>query len=564
MAKKILPILTFLLAINFLNLNTLAQETDDKKTAPQTIVKKEPSTLQKINGAVAQFFFYDISFGAFKKYDDKGQVIVKNGKEQTVAVPLLIAFLAFGSLFFTFFFKFVNVKMFRHCIDVIRGKYDNPKDEGQISHFAALTSALSATVGLGNIAAVAIAISVGGPGAMVWMIILAFFGMSAKFTSASLAQYYRQKNSDGSISGGPMYYLDIGLKEKKLPVLGKILGVMFALCLMIGALGGGGMFQSNQSFSAFYDTFVTQKNLQYSKEAKEEDKPVTKQQKIEEQNFKSKSGFAFGILIAFLVGIVLIGGVSRIGKATSRIVPFMCGLYIVVALAIIISNITALPKALGIIFSMAFAPGAALGGVIGVMMQGFKRAAFSNEAGLGSAAIVHAAAKTDEPIREGIVAMIGPFIDTIIICSTTALVVVITGAWELGTQGYEGIEITLRAFSDIAWWFPVILTICIILFAYSTMIAWCYYGERAWIYVLDHFGKDKGLKTVIAYRIIFLGAVFYGCINSLSDVIDFSDLLFLSMAFPNIIGAIILAPTLKDKLASYIERYKKGEFKTYK
>jgi len=514
-------------------------------TAIAEDTEKGPSTLAQINGLMFRLLFFDVSFGSIKinEEDKNGHpVLNENGvqKKQTVSIPFLVVVLASGGIFFTFWYRWINVRLFKHSIDVIRGKYDNPGDRGEISHFQALTSALSATVGLGNIAGVAVAIQTGGPGAVFWMLITAIFGMSAKFSSCTLSQLYRQVNSDGTISGGPMYYLDMGLKEKGgfWGPFGKILAVMFAFMVMGGALGGGNMFQANQTVEAFTSTFGM------GEEAK----------------------WGLGIIQAILVGTVVLGGIKRIGLATSRIVPVMCGIYVITAISIILVNITKIPEALNLIMTMAFTKNALFGGMVGVLVKGVTRAAFSNEAGLGSAAIAHAAAKTDEPVREGIVAMIGPFIDTMIVCLMTATVVIITGAWndpEIAAKGGDlGITLTTEAFGSVIPWFPYILTACIGLFAYSTMISWCYYGERGWIYLLDHF-NGSGLKTVIIFRIIFVICIVVGAVNKLSDVLDFSDVMILSMGFPNIVGSIILAPTVLKKVKDYWKRYKSGEMKFY-
>ena len=319
--------------------------------------------------------------------------------------PLIVLVLLFGAIIFTLYFRFINVRAFKHSIDIIKGKYDNPKDTGQISHFQALTSALSATIGLGNIAGVAVAVSLGGAGAVFWMILIAFFSMSAKFVSCTLGQTYRKINSDGSVSGGPMYYLSQGLSERKkdgwilnkgaYPVLGKILGAMYAIFIIGGAFGGGNMFQANQSYELFGKLIGI-------------------------------PDYLYGIILAFLVGIVIIGGIKRIGQTTEKIVPFMVVLYIVAALFIIFTNLDKIPNVLSSIFNQAFNTHAAFGGFIGGLVTGIKRAVFSNEGGVGSASIAHSAAKTDEPVREGIVAMIGPFIDTIVVCFMTASVILIT------------------------------------------------------------------------------------------------------------------------------------------
>ena len=332
-----------------------------------------------------------------------------------------------------------------------------------------------------------------------------------------------------------MYYLDIGIKQMGgfwAPV-GKFLAVMYALMVMGGAIGGGNMFQVNQTAEAFRSTF----------------------------GFSESANWIIGITMMILVGVVIIGGIKRIGAATSKIVPGMCGLYVLVSMIIILINISRVPETIGLIFSMAFTGNAFYGGMIGVLMWGIRRASFSNEAGLGSAAIAHAAAKTEEPVREGIVAMIGPFIDTIIVCFMTAIVVIITGAWnDPSIPQSAGVTLTTKAFESAISWFPYVLTVSIALFAYSTMISWGYYGERGWIYLLDHFG-GSGLKTVIVFRIIFVAAIIVGAVHPLSDVLDFSDAMILSMAFPNIVGSVILAPRLLERVRDYWNRYQSGEMK---
>ena len=499
---------------------------------------EEPSVLDKANAAIITVLFFDIAFDAIQidEVDRDGNPVLDasgNPKKKVVSLPFLIVILILGAIFFTFWYRWINVRGLKHSINVIQGKYDNPEDTGEISHFRALTSALSATVGLGNIAGVAIAIQLGGPGAVFWMLIAAIFGMTAKFSSCTLSQMYRQTNADGSISGGPMYYVDIGLKEMggSWATLGKVLAVMYALLVMGGAIGVGNMFQANQAAEAFRSTF----------------------------GLSDGANWIIGIVIAVLVGAVIIGGIKRIGAATSKIVPVMCGLYVCVSILIILMNITKIPEAIGLIFRMAFTGNAFYGGFFGVLVWGIKRASFSNEAGLGSAAIAHAAAKTEEPVREGLVAMVGPLIDTIIVCSMTAMVVIITGAWnDPSLSQSDGVTLTTKAFESAIGWFPLILTISIGLFAYSTMISWGYYGERGWIYLLDHFG-GVGLKTVIVFRVIFVLFILVGAVYPLRAVLDFSDAMVLGMAFPNIIGSIILAPRVLEKVRDYWNRYQSGE-----
>jgi len=323
--------------------------------------------------------------------------------------PLIVLTLLIGSITFTLYFRFINIRAFKHSIEVIKGKYDNPNDKGQISHFQALTSALSGTIGLGNIAGVAIAVTVGGPGAVFWMMFIAVFSMSAKFVSGTLSQMYRKINSDGSIDGGPMYYLDMGLKETGRPKLGRFLGIVYAIFIIGGALGGGNMFQSNQSFALVSNQLP----------------------------FLNGFGWLYGLILAVLVGAVIIGGIKRIGRATEKIVPLMVVIYVLASLFIIFTNIDRLPSVISLIFSEAFNASAIYGGLIGSIVQGIRRAVFSNEGGVGSASIAHSAAKTDEPVREGIVAMIGPFIDTIVICFMTACVILITKEENKDYQVYQ-------------------------------------------------------------------------------------------------------------------------------
>ena len=443
--------------------------------------------------------------------------------------PLIVLVLLSGAVIFTVYFNFINVRGFKHANDIIKGKYDNPNDIGQISHFQALTSALSATIGLGNIAGVAVAVSLGGPGAVFWMVFIAFFSMSAKFVSCTLGQLYRKVNDDGSVSGGPMYYLDYGLKEKGMGIFGKVLGSVYAVFIIGGAFGGGNMFQANQSYELFGKLIGI-------------------------------PDYLYGILLAILVAIVIIGGIKRIGQTTEKIVPVMVVLYVGASLFIILTNLDKLPGVLSSIISQAFAPEAAYGGFIGVLVTGIKRAVFSNEGGVGSASIAHSAAKTDEPVREGIVAMIGPFIDTIVVCFMTASVILITkDANPLYQSGgsINGAELTSAAFGSAISWFPYILSIVVFLFSFSTMISWYYYGDKGWKYLF-------GAKSIKAYQAMYLGCIVLGSVASLGNVIDFSDMMILSCGFPNIIGCLFLISTLKPKLNDYWKRYEAGEFKIYK
>ncbi|MFH1296274.1 MAG: alanine/glycine:cation symporter family protein [Bacteroidota bacterium] len=452
-------------------------------------------------------------------------------------IPFIVVWLIFGAVVFTIVMRFINIRGFRHAIQLIQGKYDNPNDPGEVSHFQALTTALSATVGLGNIAGVAIAISIGGPGATLWMIVAGFLGMTSKFTECTLGVKYRKIDEHGVVSGGPMYYLREGLKRKKLKWLGWILSGMFAILVIGGSFGGGNMFQANQAFSQL--AYVV---------------PSI-------QHF----GAWFGMALALLVGIVVIGGIKSIARVTDKIVPFMALFYVGVALVIIAMNIHNTGEAFSMIWHGAFAPGAIKGGIIGVLIVGFQRAAFSNEAGVGSAAIAHSAVKTDEPITEGLVALMEPFVDTVVICTMTALVLIFTGTYE-NPLGLEGSQLTSQAFEKVFSWFPYMLVVAIFLFAYSTMISWSYYGLKGFDYLFGGFSRRLfGNREVAKYTyfVIFLGFIIVGSSSNLGSVIDFSDMMILAMGVPNILGLLILAPEVKRDLNAYWKQLKSGELRKY-
>ncbi|MFT7616665.1 MAG: AGCS family alanine or glycine:cation symporter [Planctomycetota bacterium] len=451
-------------------------------------------------------------------------------------MPFVLLWLLLGSIFFTIYFGFINFRAFKHAIQVVKGKYDDPNEAGEVTHFQALASALSATVGLGNIGGVAVAVSIGGPGATFWMILAGFLGMSSKFVECTLAIVYRTVDENGKVSGGPMHYLKIGLEKKGMGGLGKVLAVLFAILCVGGSLGGGNTYQIKQSLGAISATVP----------------------------FLKDNGWVYGIIMAILVGIVIIGGIKRIAQTAEKVVPAMCGLYMLAAIAILVMRFDQIPSAFGSIFSGAFSPIAVAGGFMGVLIQGFKRAAFSNEAGVGSAAIAHSAAKTDEPVREGIVASLGPFIDTVVVCTVTALVIVITGAYNstdpdmvAARAAGEGAALTSLAFGSVIWWFPYVLSFAVAMFAFSTVISWSYYGERCWTWM---FGEASSMS----YKILFLVFVFLGSIVSAENVLEFSDLMILGMAFPNVAGVIILAPKVKVMMVDYMKKLKAGEFKTFK
>ncbi len=454
-----------------------------------------------------------------------------NGQPDELNLPVVVVWLVLGAIYFTLKFQFVNFRAFRHAIDCVRGKYTDPHEHGEISHFQALSAALSATVGLGNIAGVAVAVGIGGPGAVFWMIVAGFLGMSSKFAECSLGQKYRIERGDGHVIGGPMIYLRDGLAELGWGRLGQGLSIVFAVMCIGGSFGGGNMFQSNQAF-------------------------LIVSEQIPWLAANGKIGAAiFGALLAGLVGLVIIGGIKRIGEVAGVLVPFMCVVYVVAGVTILIMHAAEVPGAFGVIVGKAFSLEAGFGGLVGALIQGFRRAAFSNEAGTGSASIAHSAARTDEPVREGIVALLEPFIDTIIVCTTTALVLVVTGAYADPEAG-SGIAMTASAFATVWPWFPAVLSVTAVLFAFSTMISWSYYGEQCWIRL---FGRS----SLIVYQSIFLFFTWAGAVFSATAVLTFGDLMVLGMAFPNILGVVMLSGRLKVDLDVYMERLRSGAFRRY-
>ncbi|WP_297691279.1 sodium:alanine symporter family protein [uncultured Eudoraea sp.] len=475
-------------------------------------------------------------------------------------MPIVLLLLIFGATFFTIYFKFPNITQFGLAINTVRGKYDeldhhsvekaelnivdgdlvdtigDESKDGEVSHFQALATAVSGTVGLGNIAGVAVAIALGGPGATFWMIVCGLIGMSTKFVECTLGVKYRDVGADGTVYGGPMYYLSRGLKEKGFTGLGKGLGVAFAILCVGASFGGGNAFQSNQAAVQL----STMLNLQ-----------------------GGATGVIIGIILAFLVGIVIIGGIKKIASVTEKIVPFMAGVYVLASLVIIFANIEYIGAAFAMIFNGAFTPMAGLGGIVGVIIVGFQRAAFSNEAGAGSAAIAHSAVKTKYPASEGVVALMEPFIDTVVICTMTALVIIFfnmdAGAFEYGnavnstvliteTGNYVGgVDLTSMAYDSVIPGFRYILTVAIILFAFSTMISWSYYGLQSWKFL---FGRGRYADVV--YKILFLLFVIIGAGATLDAVIKFSDAMILALVFPNMIGLLFLFPKVKEELNKYV------------
>lgn len=483
-------------------------------------------------------------------------------------VPFVVILLVAGATFFTIYFKFPSIAKFPLAINTVRGKYDeidhheavtpaadtagltvdgdvigtikDESKEGEVSHFQALATAVSGTVGLGNIAGVAVAIALGGPGATFWMIVCGLIGMATKFVECTLGVKYRDVGPDGTVYGGPMYYLSKGLKERGMTGLGKVLAAIFAILCVGASFGGGNAFQSNQATVQLSSLMGLEGGA---------------------------TGFIIGIILAVLVGIVIIGGIKRIASITEKIVPFMAGIYVLAALVIIFANFSYIDDAFGLIFSGAFTPMAGLGGLVGVLIVGFQRAAFSNEAGAGSAAIAHSAVKTKYPASEGVVALLEPFIDTVVICTMTALVIIffnidadnLQSVFMYGSvdgssvilngsgEALGGVDLTSRAFDSVIPGFSYVLTIAIVLFAFSTMISWSYYGLQSWKYL---FGKGK--RADLIYKFLFLLFVVIGAAATLDAVIKFSDAMILALVFPNMIGLLFLFPKVREEMAKYL------------
>lgn len=509
---------------------TLAQ---DAKSLDERIDEK----FGDATGWFVQFIFYQIP-------------ITSDIKVYWVLFPLIG-----GALYFTFYFKLINFRGFWTSMNIVKGKYDDVDShdslavagdptpggdiietiavegqDGEVSHFQALTAALSATVGLGNIAGVAIAVSVGGAGATFWMIVAGLLGMASKFTECTLGVKYRDIEADGTVYGGPMYYLTKGLKSLNMAGLGKVLAVLFAIFVIGGSLGGGNMFQVNQAFQLV-------ENISGG-----------------ENSFLHGNGWLFGVIMAVLVGIVIIGGIRSIARVTDKIVPFMVVIYVAASLFVIFANIDMIGWAFGEIYRGAFSPEGVAGGALGVLVQGFRRAAFSNEAGVGSASIAHSAVRTKYAASEGMVALLEPFIDTVLVCTMTALVLVITGnvnPENASLNDAEAILLTSGAFESAISWFPYILTLAVVLFAFSTMISWSYYGYQGWAYL---FGRSK--RAEYTYKIMFCLFVIVGAASSLGNVIGFSDAMIFAMMVPNMVGLVLLAPKVRDELKRYMDAIK--------
>ena len=478
------------------------------------------AVIQPITNVVASVIFYSVTlFGA--------------------KIPLVVVWLVVGAIFCTIYFRFINIRGFLHALALVRGDYDDPDDTGEVSHFQALSTAVSGTVGIGNIGGVPVAIAIGGPGATFWMIVAGLLGMSTKFVECVLGVKYRDEFEDGHVSGGPMYYLKKGLAEHGWVRLGKALGVFYAVGIFIGCLGIGNMWQSNQAFMQFVEVTGG------------------------EQSWFADKGWLFGIAFAVVVGAVILGGIKTIAKVTEKVVPFMGILYLVSGLIIIGMNYEGLGYAFHAIFTGAFRAPAVVGGAVGAMIVGFQRAAFSNEAGLGSAAIAHSAVRTNEPVTEGIVALLEPFVDTIVICTVTALVIITTGYFVPDfTQSFgagAGIQMSSAAFERNISWSPYVIAVAAILFAFSTTISWAYYGLKGWTYLV---GESR--LADISYKCFFCVFVAMGAMIQLGAVLDFSDAMVFIICIPNLIGLYVLAPGVKKDLTSYFARIDSGEIKNFR
>ncbi|GAA2652729.1 alanine/glycine:cation symporter family protein [Streptomyces vastus] len=448
-------------------------------------------------------------------------------------LPLIVAWLVIAGLIFTTWFGLIQVRKFKLAIDVVRGKYDEEGSPGEVNHFQALTAAVSGTVGLGNIAGVAVAVSIGGPGATFWMILCGLLGMATKFVEVTLGVKYREEHEDGTVSGGPMHYLPKGLAERfgsGGAKFGKVLAVLASIMILFFGLFGGNLFQTNQSYSQVASTFGGEDGFMAS----------------------SAGAILFGLVVAALVGLVLLGGIRSIASVTSKLIPAMAGMYIVACLAVILVNITAVPDAFQGIIKGAFEADGVTGGVIGALIVGFQRAAFSNEAGLGSAPIAHSAVKTKHPASEGLVALLEPFIDTVVICTMTALTIAIAdpASWAEARAGEDvgGVTITSDAFETVLPWFPNMLTIAVLLFAFSTILTWGYYGLKAWTYL---FGKSQ--TSEIIFKAIWSLFVVAGSLLSLDTLISLADSALFLLSVFNIIGLYLLAPIVKREMNSFLD-----------
>ncbi len=487
------------------------------KAFAEGIDKKIDNLIAPASDAVSGLVFYPVSINS-------------------VDMPVIIIWLLVGAIVFTIITKGIGVWGFKHAVELVFGKKKNNEvkdsgDKGEVSSFQALSTALSGTIGLGNIAGVAIAITMGGPGAVFWMIIGSIFGMATKFMEATLGIKYRRVNPDGSISGGPMYYISHGLTRMKMRWLGQPLAVIFSWMCIAAAIGGGNMFQVSMATSQIVEVTGGQ------------------------DSFFQSNSWVFGLLIALIISMIIIGGIKSIAKVTEKIVPFMCILYMISGFVVILYHFTEIPNVIALVINEAFNPEAVEGGIIGSIIWGLRRSVQSNEAGVGTAPIAYATVKTHEPVSQGFVSLLEPFIDTVILCSITAFVILVTGA-HASTEGLVGVKLTSMAFESVIPFFPYILALVITLFALSTLLSWSYYGQKAWNYL---FGE--GEKRTRTYQLIFCIFIVIGSSMNMASIIDFTDAMLLAMAVPNIIGIYLLTPQVLRELRVYCAKYKVGIFK---
>ena len=439
-------------------------------------------------------------------------------------VPLVVAWLAIGALFFTLYLRFINIRGFWLAFRHVRGDFKDPSADGEISHFRALATAISGTVGVGNIGGVAVAISLGGAGAAFWLFVAGFLSMSTKLIECTLGVKYRQVHEDGSVSGGPMYYLDAYFRERDWPRIGRTLGGIYALALVIGCFGVGNMFQSNQ---AYQQMLVITGG---------------------ESSFLADYSLLFGLVLATIVGLVIIGGITSIARVAAYIVPFMAGIYIVGCLVIISLSWQNIPLAISTAISSAFGADAMAGGALGALIMGFQRALFSNEAGLGSASIAHSAVKTRSPASEGLVGLLEPFIETVVVLTLSSLVILTTALPNgLMSGGLSGIEVTSAAFAFHLPWSPYLIAVAAVLFAFSTALAWSYYGLQAWNYLVG-----VGKWRTLGFQLVFLTFFALGCVLELKAVLDFSDAMIFLIALPNLVALYLFAPMVKREVEAYL------------
>ncbi|NJQ00225.1 alanine/glycine:cation symporter family protein [Streptomyces zingiberis] len=488
-----------------------------------TIEESVNGFFNPVSDFLGKWVFYETDFGIFP-----------------TPFPWIVGWLVIAGIVFSIYFGFVQARRTKLAVDLVRGKYEDKNDPGEVNHFQALTAAVSGTVGLGNIAGVAVAVTIGGPGATFWMILCGLLGMATKFVECTLGVKYRDVHEDGTVSGGPMHYLRKGLAERGMAGVGKVLAVGVAVSLLFFTFFGGNLFQANQSFTQLRSVTGGEDGI-----------------------FGNSLGaLIFGVLLATLVALVLLGGIRSIANVTSRLVPAMAGIYVTACLIVIGVNITALPDAVATIIDGAFNPEGVAGGVIGVLIIGFQRAAFSNEAGIGSAPIAHSAVKTRHPVTEGLVALLEPFIDTVVICTMTALTIVIasTPSWEAardaaaaGEGPGDGVTLTSDAFETVLPWFPYVLTVAVLLFAFSTIITWSYYGLKCWTYL---FGRSSTSENI--YKVLFSVTVAAGSLLTLGALMNMADAMLFLAAVMNIIGLYFLAPIVKRELSSFLRLVREG------